>query len=228
MNWPRPLEPGDAAPGFALPLVDREGTLRLDDYVGRSPVMLGFFRGLFCPFCRRQMTQLGACADRLRQEGVESVGVLITPVERGRLYFRYRPARMPMAADESASTHRAFGVPRFEIVQANGNPDAAVWPYSVTEEQVNSVRVNPGGVFPEPVLATEASELLNRADNFPWTDEDGQMAERHWTQLDGLFLIDRGGTVRWRYLEAFEDPMELGTFPGEEELLAAVRELGEG
>lgn len=225
MDWPRPLEPGDRAPAFALPALDREGLIRSDDYLDRSPLMVGFFRGLFCPFCRRHITQLGGCAEKLRQEGVETVGVLIGPVARGRLYFRYHPARMLLAADEEAVTHRAFGVSRFELVPSNGNGEGAVWPYSVTEDQVNSVRVNPGGVFPEPVLASEASELLNRADNFPWTDEDGQMAERHWTQLDGLFLIDRGGTVRWRYLEAFEDPTDLGTFPSEDELLAAVREL---
>jgi peroxiredoxin len=227
MSWPRPLRPGDAAPGFALPALDREGMVRSDDYLGRSPIMVGFFRGLFCPFCRRQITQLGACAEKLRREGVETLGVLIGPVSRGRLYFRYHPARMSLAADEAAATHRAYGVPRFELLPGNGNGDAAVWPYAVTEEQVNTVRVNPNGIFPEPVLASEASELLNRADDFPWTEVDGQTAERHWTQLDGLFLIDRGGTVRWRYLEAYDDPTELGAFPSEDELVAAVRELGE-
>jgi hypothetical protein len=33
--------------------------------------------------------------------------------------------------------------------------------------------------------------------------------------------------VRWRYLEAYDDPTELGAFPSEDELVAAVRELGE-
>ena len=41
-----PLHPGDPAPAFALPAVNREGQVSLDDYRGRSPVRLGLFRGL--------------------------------------------------------------------------------------------------------------------------------------------------------------------------------------
>jgi peroxiredoxin len=41
-----PLGPGDRAPAFALPTVNREGQASLDDYRGRSPVLIGLFRGL--------------------------------------------------------------------------------------------------------------------------------------------------------------------------------------
>ncbi len=41
-----PLRPGDPAPHFALPAVNREGQVSLDDYRGRSPVLLGLFLGL--------------------------------------------------------------------------------------------------------------------------------------------------------------------------------------
>ena len=41
-----PLRPGDPAPGFALPAVNREGQVSLDDYRGRSSVLVGLFRGL--------------------------------------------------------------------------------------------------------------------------------------------------------------------------------------
>ena len=37
---------GDPAPNFALPAVNREGKVSLDDYRGRSPLLLGLFRGL--------------------------------------------------------------------------------------------------------------------------------------------------------------------------------------
>ena len=42
----RPLRPGDAAPDFTLPAVNREGQVSLDDYRGRGPVLVGLFRGL--------------------------------------------------------------------------------------------------------------------------------------------------------------------------------------
>ncbi|MBI3030108.1 MAG: hypothetical protein HYY64_11400 [Candidatus Rokubacteria bacterium] len=44
---PRPLEPGDPAPSFALPAADREGTVSLADYRGRSPLLVALFRGLY-------------------------------------------------------------------------------------------------------------------------------------------------------------------------------------
>ena len=42
----RALAPGDAAPDFTLPAVNREGVVSLADYRGRSAVLLGLFRGL--------------------------------------------------------------------------------------------------------------------------------------------------------------------------------------
>ena len=41
-----PLQSGDPAPHFALPAVNREGQVSLGDYRGRSPVLVGLFRGL--------------------------------------------------------------------------------------------------------------------------------------------------------------------------------------
>jgi peroxiredoxin len=41
-----PLRPGDPAPRFALPAVNREGQVSLDDYRGRTPMLVGLFRGL--------------------------------------------------------------------------------------------------------------------------------------------------------------------------------------
>ena len=36
----RPLQPGDPAPSFVLPAVNREGTVALENYRGKSPVLV--------------------------------------------------------------------------------------------------------------------------------------------------------------------------------------------
>ena len=54
----RRVRPGDPAPDVTLPAADREGVISLADYRGERSVLLAFFRGLYCPFCRRQMSQL--------------------------------------------------------------------------------------------------------------------------------------------------------------------------
>jgi peroxiredoxin len=45
---PRPsVQPGERAPDFTLPAVDREGTVSLSDYRGKGPVLLALLRGLY-------------------------------------------------------------------------------------------------------------------------------------------------------------------------------------
>ena len=43
---PRPIQPGDRAPGFSLPAINREGAVSLDEYRGKQSVLVGLFRGL--------------------------------------------------------------------------------------------------------------------------------------------------------------------------------------
>ena len=45
-NPPRSKQPGDRAPSFSLPAINREGAVSLDDYRGKQPVLVGLFRGL--------------------------------------------------------------------------------------------------------------------------------------------------------------------------------------
>ena len=82
----RPLQPGDPAPEFTLPAANREGTISLNDLRGR-PFLIGFFRGLHCPFCRRQVVQLASVQPALKAAGVETIAVVNTPVaSRSHLY----------------------------------------------------------------------------------------------------------------------------------------------
>src|SRR5512146_49486 len=141
-----PLRPGDPAPAFVLPAVNREGQVSLDDYRGRRPVLIALFRGLHCPFCRRQLVQLGTTQDKLKAMGVETMAVVNTPLERARLYFKYRPARVLLAADPEAATHRAFGAPDGVLVE---DESQASWLLGTfTMGQLQASLVNPTGELP--------------------------------------------------------------------------------
>lgn len=216
------LNPGDPAPDFVLPAVNREGQIALDDYRGRSPVLVGLFRGLHCPFCRRQLVQLGSTQDKLKAMGVETVAVVNTPLERARLYFKYRPARVLLTADPAAATHRAFRVP-CPTPLADGS--ATSWPDSATMAQIMAARVNPTGELPEPQNPFAANETLNKKDAFEPNEIDQQIVAAHATQLAGHFLIDRAGIIRWRHIEASERVDDIGKLPGEQEIVAAARAL---
>ncbi len=166
--------------------------------------------------------QLGTTQEKLKARGVETVAVVNTPLERARLYFKYRPARVLVAADPEAATHRAFGIPAGVIVE---DESATSWPQSATMAQLLAVQVNPTGELPAPQNPFAAMEALNKKDAFEPTETDQQIAATHGTQLTGHFLIDREGIVRWRHIEAAERIGDLCKFPSDEEILGAARGL---
>jgi len=208
-----PVAPGEAAPNFTLPAVDRDESVSLADYRGRSPVFLALLVGLWCPFCRRQIAQIGTLEGKLKALGVESLAVVATPSENARLYFKFRPTRVRLASDPELSTHRAYGIPR-----------PAVSPELM--EAIASTKINPDGALPQPLPIIDAATALGRLDGYSETKTDQADMERQWPQLKGQFLIDREGIVRWANIEcASEGLAGIGKFPPEQAILGAARAL---
>jgi peroxiredoxin len=207
------ISPGQPAPDFALPAVDGSGTVSLTDYRGRTPLFLALFVGLWCPFCRRAIAQVGATEPALKASGVETLGIVATPPENARLYFKFRPTRFRLAADPELTTHRAFGVPK-----PSPTPELM--------KALGEVRINPDGILPEPLPIMEAAAAAAKLDGYRENDTDHTDMERQWPQLKGQFLIDRDGIVRWANIEcATEGLAGVGKFPSSDEILAAARTL---
>jgi peroxiredoxin len=204
---------GKPAPDFTLPAVHREGEISLADYRGRSHLLLAVFVGLYCPFCRRNIAQLGGTQEKLRERGVETLAVVATELDNARLYFKYRPARVALVADPYLVTHRAYGLPRVEVTD------------ELTSE-LSALRLNPSGELPEPLPMAEVGDLLDRKDGFQRTAADLRDIDRQWPQLKGQFLIDRDGIVRWANVECGTEGIAgIGKFPSDQELLAVAGSL---
>ncbi|MDK4740610.1 redoxin domain-containing protein [Rhizobium sp. CNPSo 3464] len=220
----RLLQPGDSAPAFALASANFEGTVSLADLRGR-PFLIGFFRGLHCPFCRRQVEQLAGVQPTLRAAGVETVAVINTPVERARLYFRHRPTPVMLLCDPDCRSHRAYGVPHAEFLP-DGSSEQPEWPYRATMAQFQAARINSTGELPEPLHPMEANTVLNAKDRFELDEADNAIFESHATQLVGHFLVDANGTIGWAQIEALDGPNSLSIFPTAAEIIAAAGSLG--
>ena len=208
-----PVQSGDRAPDFVVPAVHEDRTISLADYRGKTPVLLGLFRGLYCPFCRRSMAKMAATADELKSLGIDSLAIVGTELDNARLYFKFRPTRLALGADPQLTTHRSYGVPRPvptpEMMQA-----------------VQNTYINPTGELPAPLPVPAAAEALSALDGYQLTTTDRRENEATFTQLKGQFLIDRDGIVRWSHIEcATEGLAGLGKFPSHDELLSLANIL---
>jgi len=208
-----PVAPGERAPDFSLPAVDRSETISLADYRGRSPLFLALFIGLWCPFCRRSIAQMSAMDSQLQAVGVESLGVVATTPENARLYFKFRPTKLRLAADPELTIHRAYGLPK-----PAATPDLM--------QAMETTRINPTGELPEPRPIMDVAMAMAKADGYVENPTDKAEMERQWPQLKGQFLIDRDGIVRWANVECGTEGLAgIGKFPSPEEIFAAARAL---
>ena len=193
------LQPGDRAPSITLDAINRGGQIAIDDFRGKKPLLIGLFRGLHCPFCRRHLAAEAEIDKTLREKGVECVAVVNTPVDRARLYFQYHPMPDLLAAsDPERVSHRAFGLRNLDIAGQ----------LTALQRKVRPV----------------ATAFLNRWDGYTITEVDQQMAAEGSGQLFGQFLIDRDGIIAWSYSEAPNEGRPMLSRPTPQDLIdAAVR-----
>jgi peroxiredoxin len=205
------VQPGQQAPDFSVPAVQHEGIISLSDYRGRSPLLLGLFPGLYCPFCRRALAMMATTSEKLKPLGIESVAIVGTEVDNARLYYKFRPTPLTLGADPKLKSHRSYGVPKPE-------------PTPELDQAIGALRFNPTGELPEPLSLEEVTAELQKRDGYQLTATDLREVESNFTQLKGQFIIDRDGVVRWTNIECGREGLSgLGKFPTHDELLTAAR-----
>lgn len=100
---------GDAAPEFRLAAA-AGGEIALSDYRGSKSVLLWFSKGLFCPYCRRNMTRLSQSYAQFEECGAEILQISINSSEEARLYYRNYQLSMPYLCDADRVVHSNYGV----------------------------------------------------------------------------------------------------------------------
>jgi peroxiredoxin len=211
-----PIQPGDHAPDFTVPAVQDDRTIGLADYRGKTPLLLGLFPGMYCPFCRRALVQMATTSDHLRSLGVDSLAIVGTELDNARLYFKFRPTRMTLGVDPQLTTHRSYGVPRPELT-----PEVM--------QVLQNTFINPTGELPAPLPVPAAGLALAALDGYQNTPTDERDWQATFPQLKGQFLIDRDGVVRWSYIECGKEGLAgLGKFPSHDELVNAASRVING
>jgi hypothetical protein len=161
---------------------------------------------------------MGLVYPRLLTLGVEALAIVSSKLDHARLYYRYHPTRILLAADPEMTVLRAFSVPKPPVAPA-------------MLEQFRTTRVDPDGELVAPVPITEIAMTLNQRDGYELTATDWEELKQQWrwdraTQLMARYLIDREGIVRWIDIEGAGQGMAgIGRLATDDELFAAVRAL---
>ena len=212
-----PIRIGDPAPDFVVAAVNRDGDIGLADYTGRRSLLLGLFRGLHCPFCRRQVVQMGGYSERLGELGVDALAIINTELARARVYYgRQRPG-MALAVDPDWDTHRRYGLSRPKLTL--GKTD---WPRKLNPIAALTMRVNPTGDLPKGVAPIRVNDVVNRIEGFELTAVDRKIKAAHGLTTAGFTLIDKDGIVRWRWREGDSGFADIPKFPTRDDIIAAV------
>jgi thioredoxin-dependent peroxiredoxin len=139
------LKVGDVVPKFSLH-DDKDATWSLSDHVGKKWVLVYFYPGDFTPGCTVQANAFRDAMNKLKEQGVEVVGVSGDSITTHRLFKSAQKLNFTLLADEDGAIARKFGVPvgpggKMKANNADGNMveinrtvTAARWTFVVAKD----------------------------------------------------------------------------------------------
>ncbi len=109
----RALKAGDRAPAFSLP--DTEGhVVSSAALVAAGPLVLTFYRGVWCPYCNMDLQAIEAAAAEIRAHGASLVAISPQTAPNSRRSRRENGLSVPILADAGGAVADAFGL-RFRL-----------------------------------------------------------------------------------------------------------------
>jgi peroxiredoxin Q/BCP len=107
---PVELNVGDVAPTFQL-RTDADATWSSSDHFGKKWVVIYFYPGDFTPGCTAQARAFAAAMEKLREKGVEVVGISGDSVKTHERFKKAQKLNFTLLSDEDGTVARQFGVP---------------------------------------------------------------------------------------------------------------------
>ncbi|WP_113889012.1 peroxiredoxin-like family protein [Roseiarcus fermentans] len=109
----RALKAGAKAPEFALP--DAHGaTVRSADLLQKGPLVLTFYRGIWCPYCNMDLQAIEAVANEIRALGASLVAISPQTAPSRRKSERENGLSFPILSDHGNALANQFGL-RFRL-----------------------------------------------------------------------------------------------------------------
>ena len=100
---------GAEAPDFALPTADG-GTLRLGEALAEGPVVLTFYRGVWCPYCNQSLRQFQEALPLIEAAGARLVAVSPQTPEGSTEMEQAQSLTFPVLSDVGNVVSRDYGL----------------------------------------------------------------------------------------------------------------------
>lgn len=188
------VEIGQRPPSFRLP-AGQGGEISTDDYRGRQHLVVWFTKGMACPFCRTQMSQLARGYARLREAGAEVLQITPTRPARARFYAQHFPVPFPYLCDSDFRVHREWGLE----VRSHSLPWYAKTFYTAAQTP--------------PPPPTEVGDPKMSLAELPSLLQDSDM---------GFFVIGRDGVLRYKRTAPYNVGKVTTPIPSVEEVLTTL------
>jgi peroxiredoxin Q/BCP len=104
------LQVGDPAPKFDLH-DELDKTWSASDFYGKKWVVIYFYPGDFTPGCTAQANAFRDAMEKLREKGVEVVGISGDSVQTHELFKKAQKLNFTLLSDEDGEVMKRFGVP---------------------------------------------------------------------------------------------------------------------
>lgn len=114
------------APSFALP-DHRGGMFALAEGPQATVTVLVFYRGHWCPYCRRYLTKLSANGSRFKERGVRMAAVSPEPMATTQSFARDLDVPFPLLSDVEGQVIARYGTRNGRLGVGNHLPHPAVF-----------------------------------------------------------------------------------------------------
>jgi len=146
------LKAGDRAPAFTLD--DPDGKpVSSADLLRQGPLVVTFYRGVWCPYCNMELQALQAALPEIRAAGASLVAISPQVAANSRKSVRQNALAFPILSDPRNDVAAAFGL-RFEL------QDYLVDLYKSLKNDLPAFNGDPGWTLPMParyVIAPDGS-----------------------------------------------------------------------
>jgi peroxiredoxin len=190
------IKVGQPAPVFRLPSAQGP-ELGLEDYRGKKHLIVWFTKGMACPFCRSQMTQLSRVYPEVQRLGGEILEITGSPVRRARMYAEKFRLPFPYLCDPDYQVRRLWGV---------ASREHGLGHYVSTF--VRGMRM--------PTPANDFGDFFPPIDEVPRLLHDDDM---------GFFIVDKQGIVRYATTGVYRGDDSGVPLPGNDEVLQELGKL---